>query len=520
LVASFNFMNLQMARIVGKNRQMGLFKVFGGTRKTITWFILLETLVLSLLALGTAAVLIEIFLPGFSALLGSQLSWSNILTPEILVLTFGTTAMVALLSGLYPAILIGSQAPSKILKGEFSPGAGTERARQSLVFLQFAVSIILIIVSFGIYSQIKYSLSVPLGFEPEGVILADLNRSETLQAYSTLKARLLESPDIDFVSRASIVPPGSLSDGFSFVPEGGDPNNEVRVRMVMVDYDYFEVLGINMVNGRAFSENFSTDETNFPNPQNPDTTGTVIFNETAAKTAGWNNTENAIAKLTTTRYFIGETPVTVTSKIVGIAPDVHFKSLRSDVSPIGFYLVPEGARRMVVKTKSNKTETGMALLRAVWADLIPEVPITATLLTASVDQLYAQERKTLNLLSSISLMAIFVAALGLFAVATLVTEKRTREVGLRKVLGAKARQIVNLLSWQFMKPVLLANLIAWPVAWIYLSDWLEAFVDRFDITPLHFLIPAILTVLIAWGTVAAQAWKVARANPIKALRYE
>jgi len=519
LVASFNFMNLQVARSVGKNKQMGLFKAFGATRKKIIQFILLESLVLSGIALLLAIFLVEISLAGFSNLLGSALTWANILTPGMILLIVSLTLGLGLGSGVYPAILMGSQLPSKILKGEFTFGQGAEKVRHTLVLLQFAVSIILIIVSFGIYSQIKYSLSAPLGFDQEGVVTIEANRSGVRDVFETMKTRLLEHPDIEYVSRGTIIPPGNLSDGSEFTPEGGDPENPVAVRRVSVDYDYFEALGIQMVAGRSYSKDFPADVFVFPSAENPNTTGGIILNETAARRAGWTNPEDAIGNPTFSQFNFGGFTATLTMTVVGIVPDVHFRSLRSEVSPMVFYL-SLGGGTMIVKMSSPDTRNGFAHLETVWAEMVPDTPLSTFWLEEEVRQLYAQERKTLSLLGSISLLAVFVASLGLFAVATLVTEKRTKEVGLRKILGAKVRQIVNLLSWQFLKPVLLANLLAWPIAWFYLNDWLNVFVFRFDVTPLHFLVPAMIAILVAWGTVAGQAWKVARANPIKALRYE
>ncbi|MEE8294580.1 MAG: ABC transporter permease [Sphingomonadales bacterium] len=518
LVASFNFMNLQVARSVGKNRHMGLFKVFGGTRKKIISFILMESMVLSFVSLVLAMVLVEISLGGFGNLLGSDLTWANIMTPEIIFLSLALTVGLALVSGAYPALLIGGEAPSRILKGEFKLGQGAEKARHALVLLQFSVSIVLIIVSFGIYSQISYSLSVPLGFDQEQAVLVQANR-EARGAFNTIKTRLLENPDIQYVSRASIMPPGNLSDGASFVPEGGDPNNPIAVRRVSVDYDYFEALGIPIVAGRSYDEAFPGDVFVFPDAENPNTTGGIILNETAARRAGWDNPDDAIGKVTNAGFNLGDLPVTLTMTVVGVVPDIHFRSLRSEVSPMAFYL-SEGGGTMVVKFSNPETEGAIAHLEQVWTEAVPEMPLSITWLDREVSQLYSQERKTLNLLSSISILAVFVASLGLFAVATLVAEKRTKEVGLRKILGAKVRQIVNLLSWQFLKPVLWANFLAWPLAWFFLDDWLKVFVYRFEPNPLHFLIPGIIAILIAWGTVAGQAYRVARANPINALRYE
>ena len=351
------------------------------------------------------------------------------------------------------------------------------------------------------------------------MLIVEASRSEVRGAFDTLKARLLEHPDIEFVTRASITPPGNLSDGSSFVPEGGDPDNPIAVRRVGVDYDYFETLGIEMTAGRTFNPSFALDRFIIPSIENPNTTGGVILNETAARRAGWLNPEDAIGKPTFSKFNLGDLPVSITLTVIGVIPDVHFRSLRSEVSPMGFLLTKQGGT-MAIKISNPNTKNAVGYLEGVWAEMIPALPLTTTWLNDEVTQLYFQERKTLNLLASISLLAVFIATLGLFAVANLVTEKRTKEVGLRKFLGAKVRQIVNLFSWQFLKPVLLANILAWPVAWYFISEWLEVFVYRVDLGLALFIIPGLAALMIAWATVATQAWLVARKNPVHALRYE
>lgn len=519
LIASFNFMNLQIARSISKNRQLGLLRIFGAGRRKITLFILAESLVLSVFALVVALVLVNFSLNGFSSLLGTDLTWAGIMTPKIIAMTIGLTIGLSLVSSAYPAVLMSSLVPSRVLKGEITPGKGTKSVRHTLVLLQFAVSVILIIVSFGIYSQVRYALTVPLGFDDQNVLVIEGNRKAARDAFPTLKARFLENSDISYVARGRVAPPGNLSDGIEFIPEGGDPKSPVGARMVGVDYDYFEALGMPFLAGRSFREQSPADIFVFPTKEDPNTTGGIILNETAARRAGWTDPIDAIGKTVTSEYDLGDGPFRTVFTVVGVVPDIHFKSLRSDVSPVAFTL-GLGGSTFIVKFAHNDHSAAMTNLQKVWNETVPETPLSATFLSDKVASLYGPERKTLNLLSVISLLAIFVAALGLFAVAKLVSQAKTKEIGIRKVFGATIRKVVNLLSWQFLKPVLFANLLAWPIAWFFLNDWLKGFAYRFEITVFHFLVPAVAVLLIAWGTVAGQAWKVAHTRPVKALRYE
>lgn len=519
LIASFNFMNLQVARGVGRARQLGLLKVVGARTGDVFRRMLAESMLFAALSLVAAMVLVELSLALFGNLLAVHLTWADVADREVVAFVAAISIALGLVSGAYPAWIMASQKAGKVLKGEFAHGQGVQQVRHTLVLLQFTVSIILIAVALVIYAQISYSLSAPLGFDAERTAIVEIGRSEARDDYETLRLRLLEHPDVASVTRATIMPTNNLSDGASMYPQGGSPDNSVPMRLSLVDYDYFETLGMSMAGGRTFNRDNPADAFRFPTTENPIARGGIILNEASAIRAGWSKPSDAVGNIMMNTFSQDGAELSMLMEIVGVVEDVHFRSLRSEVVPMVFFLGQQGGR-MAVRLSTDDTSDFSAYIDDVWAQAVPEIPLQMSWLDESVGELYEQETRMLRLLSGVSMIAIGVACLGLFAVAALVTELRRKEVALRKVFGATIGDIVNLLSWSFLKFILLANVIAVPVAWIYLNDWLTGFVYRIDLGLMHFVLPAAATLAIAWATVAAQAWTVARRSPILSLRYE
>jgi putative ABC transport system permease protein len=448
-----------------------------------------------------------------------HLTWSDVFDREVVAFVVTVSVALGLVSGAYPAWIMASQKAGRVLKGEFAHGHGVQQVRHTLVLLQFTVSIILIAVALVIYAQISYSMSAPLGFQPERLAIVEIGRSEARDDYETLRLRLLEHPDVVGVTRASIVPTNNLSDGTSMYPQGSSPDSAVPMRMSLVDFDYFETFGMTMAGGRTFNEDNPADAFQFPSAENPVARGGIVINEASAIRAGWTEPADAVGNIMMTTFNRDGVDMSLLMEVVGVVEDVHFRSLRSEVVPMVFFLGRQGGR-MAVRVSTDDATDFSAYVEDVWAQTVPEIPLQLNWLDESVGELYDQETRMLRLLSGVSMIAIGVACLGLFAVASLVTELRRKEVALRKVFGASIGDIVNLLSWSFLKFILLANVIAIPVAWIYLSDWLTGFVYRIDLGLMHFVLPAVATLVIAWATVAVQAWTVARVSPILSLRYE
>jgi putative ABC transport system permease protein len=520
LVASFNFMNLQIARSIGRGKQVGMLKVLGANRRQVIGQILLESNLLCGIAFVLALILLELSLDPFGQVLAVNLYWSELFSIKMMGLAVMLTLGLGIVSGGYPALLMSSQNPSEVMRGELRLGQTAGRVRSILVLLQFAVSVILIVVSLTIYAQIRYSLDVSLGFEPDNVAVIEMGRGNR-QHFDALKARLQDNPAVEVVSQGTIFPTDNLADGSSLIKEGGQ--DEVAMRTVLTGFDYFDAVGIDIVAGRDFAPEYGADWFSFPSADTPQVESGIVINRATARQAGWMNGDDpsaAVGQVLGTEHTIDGVTMTMRMHVVGVVEDVHFRSLRSEIVPMAYYLSSWGSKMAVRFAPGTPANEAVDLLNEAWAAVVIGLPLRMTWLADSVDELYSQEHRSLRLVSSIALLAVAVACLGLFAVATLVTGLRTREIGLRKILGAGVREIVNLLSWQFLRPVLLANLVAWPVAWLYLNDWLQLFAYRVDLNWTHFLLPAAAAISIAWLTVAGQALRVATNNPIKAIRNE
>lgn len=286
----------------------------------------------------------------------------------------------------------------------------------------------------------------------------------------------------------------------------------------MANFDFFETFGMTMAAGRSFTREFPAGEFKFPDADNPVARASIVINAAGARRAGWSNPADAIGKVLQNGFNYNGADLSFLLEVVGVVNNVKFRSLRSKVVPMVFCMM-QGGGRMAVKVSEASPEVAEYFER-VWSETVPEIPLQMEWLDDSVAELYDQETRTLRLLAGVSIIAIGVACLGLFAVASLVTELRRKEVALRKVFDATIVDIINLLSWRLLKAALLANVLALPIAWFYLSDWLTSLVYRSNLGPQRLLIPAVATLLIAWATVAAKVWTVARNSPIHSLRYE
>jgi putative ABC transport system permease protein len=520
LIAAFNFMNLQIAQATRRVREVGIRKVLGANRRDVAAQFLIESMVLALGGLFGALMLVELFLPYFTVLVTAPLSVASLFDPAISAALFGTTLLVGLVSGFYPAMFIAGLIPTQILRGELIQGMAAPKIRAVLVVLQFAISIGLIASTGVVNSQISFAFNKALGFDPERIVTVNIGRNDARQVYATMRDRLLSNPDIELVSAASVVPTGSLSDGSSFSqPEGGDQDFSLNTRRISVSEDFFKTLGMEIVAGRALSEDFASDSMPSISPDTPEVNGGVIFNETAAKMAGWNNPEDAVGQRLYSAFSFGGTDYRMNYEVVGIINDAHYGSVRSDIAPIS-YTLDQSRNVMVIKVKAEKLTEAVAFIDEVWSEMIPDSQIERAFLDEKYAALYSEESKTFELFMGFAGIAAAIACLGLYGLASFAAERRTKEIGIRKVLGATVTNIVGLLSWDFSKMVVVANVIAWPVAWYLMADWLQAFAYRVEMEVGPFIIAGVLAFMLALATISIRAFKAARQNPVLALRYE
>ena len=518
-IACFNFMNLQIAQASKRISEVGIRKALGARRRDLAVQFLIESVLHAVLALLGALILIEVFLPVFSGLVAAPLEATTIFDPLVATALIGTAVLVGLISGLYPATFFAGRVPSQVLRGEMIQGVGSAKVRAGLVVMQFAISIGLISSAGIVNSQIDYALTKSLGFNPRNVITVQINRGDARSAYPSMRDQLLADPNIVAVSASSIIPTWDLSDGSQFQKVGGEGQTRLDTRRIAVGAGFFEALGMEMAAGRPFSTDFPADAMGRLSPETPVVSGGVIFNETAARQAGWTDPEDAIGQKLYSAFSSNGVDYRLDYEVVGIVRDAHYGSVRTKIVPVS-YTLETFANVMIVRAKAGAVGPVIDKIDQIWQTQVPEYPIRRSFLDDDYAALYAGEARTLGLFTGFAEIAVLIACLGLYGLAVFMAERRTKEIGIRKVLGATIANIVRLLSWDFSKLVILANLIAWPAAWWAMQGWLGNFAYRADLDFTTFLTAGLLAFGLAVATVWVHAYKAARQNPILSLRHE
>jgi putative ABC transport system permease protein len=501
LIACINFMNLSTAGASKRAREVGIRKVLGSLRMQLVRQFLTESILLSALALLVALVLVKIALPFFNRFsrkeLSLQLAGNLWLLPFLLLLIF----IAGIFAGSYPAFFLSSFKPVTVLKGKFSSGRKTLGLRSGLVVFQFFISIVLIAVATVVYRQLSFIQQIKLGYDKSQVII--LPEAYMLQNnQQAFLNQLLQDPRVENVSVSGYIPAGSTYGNNFFIYPGNNISAMVKTLRYDVDYNYLATLGMKMDYGRYFSKDFGTDSTG------------IILNQTAAKAFGWNN--NALNKIVATKDNEGKQS---SYHVIGVVKDFHFKSMHELISPLVMVL-GNGAGTMIVKAKTKDIAGLLTTMKKDWAAFSPEGPMTYSYLDERVRQTYEAEQKMGGILAIFAGLTIFVACLGLFGLVTFTAEQRTKEIGIRKVLGASVPSIFQLLSKEFLKLVVIAILVAIPVAWVAMNRWLQDFAYRIHITWWIFAAAGCIAIIIALLTVSFQAMKAAVANPAKSLRTE
>jgi len=498
MIACINFMNLATARSTYRTREVGMRKVVGARRSQLVRQFLGESILFSFIALPLAVVMMELLLPAFRAFTDRDLGFNYLNNWPILFILIGITLVVGLISGIYPALFLSAFKPIKVLKGKLSSGSRSTLLRRGLIIFQFAVSIILIIATGIILSQVRYIRTTKLGFNKDQVLVLNIKDKELRTKYEVIKAELSKNPSVLNVTASSGIP-GRISHNWYFSTEGLQEKKEKpSMWVMMVDHDFIKTLGMEIVEGRDFSRSFTTDDKD-----------AIILNEFAVKKYGWRSPLGRNIKTENKDGYV-----------IGVVKDFHFKSFYQQIEPVMIYISPAYFEFMSVRVAADKIPETIAFLKTEWKELAPNRPLDYFFLDDDFDQVYRQEERAGKIFGCFSVLAIFVACLGLFGLAAFTAEQRTKEIGIRKVLGATTSNIVSLLNKEFIKWVLVANLIAWPVAYYAMNRWLQGFAYRTSIGPGIFAFSAAAAVLIALLTVSSQAIKAAVANPADALRYE
>jgi putative ABC transport system permease protein len=527
-MACVNFTNLATARASQRAREVALRKVLGANRKQLIVQFLGESILVAALAMVVALAMVELLLPYFASFLDADLAITYWGSGGLLLPILGLVLIVGAAGGLYPAFYLSRFQPAQVLKANKSSAeaAGSGRLRNILVVAQFAVSIGLIICTAIVYAQTSFAQTADPGYRREGLLQVDgIGRRQLQPLGDTLKQQVARVDGVVAVGRTNIgiATPNSMNTGVQ-IPGRGEP---VTIGTYAVDYDFFETMGIELLAGRSFEESRPMDDATLPFPEQPDAVRAqiargginVVINELAAKRMGFENPKDAVGRQFKAAM-AGEEYGLVPINVVGLVRDSRFRSIREPIDPIMFRISKNNYGQMLVRYNSSNPERVRADIERIWKRIATDAPFDARFSDDIIAELYRAEQARTRTFAGFALLAVVVACLGLFGLAAFTAERRTKEIGIRKVLGARSRDIVRLLAWQFSKPVIVANLIAWPVAWWVMRDWLNGFDARIDLGPTPFLVAGLLALAIAVATIAGHALKVARSNPIHALRYE
>lgn len=497
LIACINFMNLSTARSTKRAREVGMRKVVGAIKTQIVKQFFGESCFFTLIALFIALLVVWLVLPVFNGIAGKAVTLSMLVNGYMPLAIGGIILVTGIVAGSYPALFLSAFQPVRVLKGALSSGSSHSAFRKVLVVVQFSLSIFLIIGTGVVSSQLRYIKQKNVGFEKSHLITLPV-RGSVKESYPTLKKELLKRPGVEGVSAGSDRPSfiGSNAGGADW--EGKDPQRDVSVYFTSVDFDYIETAGIEMAAGRGYSRDHPSD-----------TEAAFVVNEELQKLMGF---ELALGK----RFTFGEK----TGIVIGVVKDFHFLSLKKKIEPLVLQLQPQFIEYMLVRLQPGNISATIEDLESTWSRVVPEFPFEYRFINDEFDALYRSEERMEGVLRYFSFLAVFIACLGLFGLASFAAEQRTREIGIRKVLGASMSGITFLLCKEFTILVLLANVIAWPVAYWVMQNWLSGFAYRTSIPWEVFVWAAGLALVIALFTVSTQAIKSALINPARALKYE
>ncbi|MFZ5939418.1 MAG: ABC transporter permease [Bacteroidota bacterium] len=503
VIACINFMNLTTARSVRRSKEIGLRKTNGASRIHLIFQFLSESYIQIFMALLLALILVEVLLGSFNQLSGKEISPEAIFRGEYLAGYLIIFIFTGLMAGLYPAFFLSKPNPVTVMKGTGNARFGKGLIlRKILVALQFVLSVVLITGSIVSSRQLNYMVNKPLGFDKDYLVYIPM-RNELKNNYLKVKDKFLESPRILGVTGSLHLPSsiGSNSGGIDW--EGKDPDLVVLVSLTTVDFDYTETLKINVVKGRSFSREISTDLVT-------DTTGPFLINESLARLIG---KEDIIGSRLN---FIG-----VTGEIIGVMEDFHFNSVNNPIEPLALCVTPPSwFNVMLIRLDPGSWKDGLAYLEKSWQELLPQYPFDYHFMDTEIEETYQSDRQMTRLIMIFSLLGILIACLGLFGLVALETAQRTREISIRKTLGSSAGQVAGLLVYRFLSTVVISVLIAIPVSWFITKTWLQEFAYRTGLEWWIFALSAFLALSVSLLTVLYHTLKASATNPGEALRYE
>jgi len=499
LLACVNFTNLSTARAIKRAREVGIRKVMGSVKNQLVVQFLTESVLFTFFSMLLSYVLIFLLLPYFNQLANKNISFEFFFNYKLVLAVFLVSFIAGVLAGIYPAFFLSSFNTIRVLKGASMQGSQKKPLRSSLIVFQFFVSTALIIATIIIYQQLHYMQNKKLGYDKDQVLfLPDARLLGNDQV--AFKQQLLQDNRVVSATISRSIPGGPIMDGTEIYPKNENSNGtEIHANISHVDYDYLRTLGIKILKGRNFSKGFPTDSSG------------IVINESAVQQLGWTN-DNAVGK---TIVRSGQ----LEFKVIGVVADFNYTSLKQKVAPM-MMMLGGNFGGLIIKIRGSDVKGFLANLKRQWDGFNPAGPLEYNFLDEKFAALYASEQRTKQIFSAFAILAIIIASLGLFGLSAFVIEQRTKEIGIRKVLGASVRQVLLLVSKEFLLLVGVAFIISVPVTWWAMNEWLKDFAYRINIGAGVFVAAGLSALLIAFLTISFQAIRAAIANPVKSLRTE
>ncbi|MFC2135294.1 ABC transporter permease [Bacteroidota bacterium] len=503
LLACINFVNLATARSTLRAKEVGIKKVVGSDRKSLITQFLAESVVISLIALIIGLVLVYTLLPYFNILAGKTILYSNVINSTTMIIILAIPFITGILAGSFPAFVLSAFNPAIILKGNLSSGVKKGWLRSGLVTFQFTTSIILIVCTLVVFNQLSYIQNKKLGFNKEQVLI--VNDAFILRDMAeTFKQEVLRNPSILSGTMSGYLPVVSSRSKNGTIPDGDMTSDKFQpIQSFRVDTDYIKTMGMEIVIGRDFSKEFPTDSV------------AAIINEACAKEFGWDNPlDHTVAK-----YYSVNPPAMHKYQVIGVVKDFHFESLKNNIEPVIMYL--ERSRSNIsFRFNSANTTSVISHIKSMWEETVPGQPFDYRFLDESFNDMYKAEIKVGDIFGTFASLAVIVGCLGLFGLSAFTAERKTKEIGIRKVHGASVKSVVILLSKEFAKLILISFVIAAPIAYYLMSTWLENYAYRTGLNVWTFILSGLLAMFVALVTVSYHAVKAGLINPAESLKYE
>jgi putative ABC transport system permease protein len=501
LIACINYMNLATARSAHKAKEVGIRKVLGAHRNNLARSLIGESVFLSMLSLILSVMIVESFLPFINDLLDKNLTFRLAENPVSFLILLLVTLVVGALAGSYPALYLSSFKPVVVLKGVVNTGRNSGRLRKTLIVFQFTISICMIAGTFIVTRQMNFIRERDLGFRKENVLVVRSTDTTFKKQANSFKAELLRNPNIYNVSTSSIIPGGGNHLDV-FLVEADDKMDEQLISFLWVDYNFIDLMGMKIIKGRNFSKKHGTDREQ-----------AVMINWKTAEKFGWN--EDALGKEIHRRSYETEE-----FKVIGVIDNFNFNSLYEEVSPVIFFLERSPQDILTIRINPKNKGQTISYISDLWKKTNPSEPFKYDYLEDILEEHYLSDVKLQKIITYFALLSIFISLLGLFGLSSFITEQFSKNIGIRKLLGASVRSIVYLLSGDFLKLILIAFVIATPIAWFAMERWLEHFAYRLTINFTWFIFTGLLVLIFAQITVIVQTIKSALTNPVDVIRYE